>query len=585
MKRLSLLASCLLIIGSPSTWAESSRAILSGGSIYSADVSNLHPEAVGIADGRIVAVGSRDAVEQQMGKTTPHIDLAGKFLMPGLIDSHVHAAFAGFQEMTVHFPSDLNTAEQIRSFASQATKDAKLMQGNVQLFTSVSLEYWNHIELLEQVFNAAAYRNIPVVLAGSDAHTGWANQAMLKQAGLLASVGTKKSATPNDGFTRRKDGSLNGFASEGGWDRILKAMPKVSDAQIGEAIKLAACQLNRVGITAWMDPVSNIRPLSPAFSAAPTRKDTGLLPAYTELARKGELNGHVSALALVGIHAKPAIIDDVMALKQQFSGTSDVNLIGIKILQDGVIEFPSQTAKLSQPYLNRHDYSGLKDLKPTRFNELIRRADAQHLITHFHAIGDRAVSEALDAIAYARQHNPDHSTLHSITHLQIVSPESVARFQPLNVAASMQFLWSGKDFSSTSLIENIVPAPLLTRLYPAGSLIRSGAIVAGASDWPVSSPNPMLAMYTALTRQGDLGELAPADEKISRSDVLQAYTLNAAKLIAQDKNVGSFSVGKSADFVLLDKNLEQIDPREFTQTKAIWTMFKGRKVFEAERCL
>ncbi|QBC42584.1 amidohydrolase [Iodobacter fluviatilis] len=584
MKRLSLIASCLLIIGSPNTWAQSSRAILSGGTIYSADLAHPHPEAVGIADGRIVAVGSRDAVEQQMGKTTPRIDLAGKFLMPGLIDSHVHAAFAGFQEMTVHFPSDLTTAEQIRSFASQATKDAKLMQGNVQLFTSVSLEYWNHIELLEQVFNSAPYRNIPVVLAGSDAHTGWANQAMLKQAGLLASVEAKKITAPNDGFARNKDGRLNGFASEGGWDLILKAMPKVSDAQIGEAIKLAACQLNSVGITAWMDPVSNIRPLSPAFSAEPTRKDTGLLPAYTELARKGELNGHVSALALVSIHAKPAIINDVMALKQQFSGTSDVKLIGIKILQDGVIEFPSQTAKLSQPYLNRPGYSGQQDLQATRFNELIRQADAQYLIAHFHAIGDRAVGEALDAIDYARQHNPDHSTLHSITHLQIMSPESVARFKPLNVAASMQFLWSGKDFSSTSLLENIVPAPLLTRLYPAGSLIRSGAIVAGASDWPVSSPNPMLAMYTALTRQGDLGELAPADEKINRSDVLQAYTLNAAKLIAQDKNIGSISIGKSADFVLLDKNLEQIAPKAFPQTKVLWTMFKGRKVFEAERC-
>ncbi|MGL6163328.1 MAG: amidohydrolase, partial [Aeromonas veronii] len=279
--------------------------------------------------------------------------------------------------------------------------------------------------------------------------------------------------------------------------------------------------------------------------------------------------------------ASPAIIDDVLALQQQFQDAPDVKLVGIKILQDGVIEYPSQTAKLSEPYLNRPGYSGKDDLDKQRFNELIRTADAHQLIAHFHAIGDRAVRESLDAIAYARAHNQDHRLLHSITHLEVVSPASIARFKPLNVAASMQLLWAGKNVATTLLLEGKVPPALLARLYPAGSLLQSGAIIAGASDWPVSSPNPFLAMYTAITRQGELGLLPPASEQISRQAILQAYTLNAAKVIGREKEIGSISAGKSADLILLDRNLEQVASEEIKETKVLWTMFKGKQVYSA----
>ncbi len=516
------LASLLVSLPMAANAQSQSQTLIFGGTIYSGDPANPHPEAVGIEGKKIVAVGSYQEVSARLGSHANQIDLKGKYLMPRLIDSHVHAAFAGFQAMTVNFPDAMSQVKQLQQFLTSSQDDPRLTLGDVQLYSNVSLDYWHQLPLLDQVFNGPQYQQIPVVLAGSDAHTGWANQAMLRKAGIDGESLAGRYAPLKGNFGLTPSGKLNGFASEGGWDAILKALPPVSDETIANAIMTAAKQLNQVGITAWMDPISNIRPLAPIFNAEPDRRDTGLLPAYSMLSREGKLTGHVSALALVGINDSPAIIDDVLALQRQF--------------QDGVIELPSQTAKLSKPYLNRPGYSGRDDLDKQRFNELIRTADAHQLIAHFHAIGDRAVRESLDAIAYAWAHNEDRRQLHSITHLEVVSPASIARFKPLNVAASMQLLWAGKNVATTMLLEGKVPPALLARLYPAGSLLQSGAILAGASDWPVSSPNPFLAIYTAITRQGELGLLPPASEQISRQAILQAYTLNAAKVIGQARS-------------------------------------------------
>lgn len=583
MKIRQVIIASLLTLYSTSSLADevtSNRALYYGGSIYSADRTLLYPEAVGVDDGKIVAVGNYADVIKKVGKEARKINLNGRYMMPGLIDTHVHAAFAGFQEMTVHFPDNLETATQLKEFLATAPRNPQLYLGDIQFFSNVSLSYWDKLPLLKQVFNSGEYQNIPVVLAGSDAHTGWFNDAMRVKSGLDKRRLTKNASAATANFGTDNAGNWTGFASEGAWDEVLKAIPPVSDTDIEASITLAARKLNSFGITAWMDPISNIRPVAPIFSASPDRHDEGLLPAYVALSKQGKLTGHVSALALVGINASPDIIDDVEILKKKFSTTSDVKVVGIKILQDGVIEYPSQTAKLSQAYDNRPGYSGSQNLHVKQFNEMIRRADAHHLIAHFHVIGDRAVSEALGAIAYTRNKNGP-GMLHSLTHLEIVSPESLAQFKPLNVAASMQFLWSGKEAATTALLEGRVPAPLLQRLYPAGSLIRHGAIVAGASDWPVSTPNPFLAMYTAITRKGTMGDLPPDDERISRQEALEAYTINAAKVISLSDKVGSITVGKSADFAVLDRNVEEVSDDSLKETRVLWTVFKGRCVYDS----
>ena len=558
---------------------QETKTFIYGGDIYSADPKNPHPQAVAIQGRKIIAVGSYQDVLQQAGPDAARLDLKGGYLLPGLIDSHAHVAYAGFQTVTVSFPDGMKDAAAIEKFVADNKNNPQRDLNGVQFYSNLNLDYWNNIPLLSAVFNAPEYKNTPVVLAGSDAHTGWANQAMLRKANLTDEVLDNTEPGIKSGTGLTADGKINGFVAEGAWDYVLKAIPPVDDGKIAQGIVAGTQEMNRFGITAWMDPISNVRPLAPVFNAHPGREDEGLLPAYTALAQAGKLNAHVTGLALVNIHSTPAVIDDVVALREKFSHTPDVRLSGIKIFQDGVIEYPAQTAKLSEAYLNRPGYSGDDTLDKKQFCQLIAKVDAEHLIAHFHAIGDRAVTEALDGIACARQQNGDSGILHSITHLEVVSPQSLPRFPQLNVAASMQLLWAGKDAASTALIDGKVPAPLLKNLYPAGDLYRHHALIAGASDWPVSSPNPLLAIYTAVTRMGEMGELPPASEKMHREAMLQAYTLNAAKVIGRDKEIGSIEPGKSADLVLFDRNLEKVSIEKLRDANVVWTMFAGKQVY------
>ncbi|WP_293579774.1 amidohydrolase [Pluralibacter sp.] len=581
MKRLTIFLASTLAISSFTVCAQqnNNRVLIYGGEIYSADPDDPHPEAIGIEGKNIIAVGRYQDVLHQMGQDAKRVDLQGKYLMPGMIDTHAHVADAGFQTLTLEFPEGMKNAGEITSFVEKNKNNPQRDIQGIQYYSNVSLDYWNNINLLDTVFNAPAYKNIPVVLAGYDAHTGWVNQAMLRKAGITPEMLRTADSRIKAGTGLTPDGKINGFVTEGAWDRVLSSIPPVDDAKIAQSITAGANVMNRFGVTAWMEPLSNIRPLAPMFDANPGRSDEGLLPAYTSLAKAGKLTAHVTGLALVNINASPSAIDDVVALRERFSSTADFGLAGIKIFQDGVIEYPSQTAKLSQPYLNRPGYSGDNSLDKVKYCQLIAKADAERLIVHFHAIGDRAVQESLDAVACARKENGDSHILHSITHLEVVSPQSFPRFQQLNVAASMQLLWAGKDGASTMLVDGKVPAPLLQHLYPAGELYRHHALIAGASDWPVSSPNPLLAIYTAVTRIGEQGELPPDSEKISRAAMLQAYTLNAAKVIGRDNAIGSIAVGKSADLVLFDRNLEKVSIEKLRDANVIWTMFEGQTVY------
>ena len=580
MKFSKLFLVCALAATSLSALAQQeTKTFIYGGDIYSADPKNPHPQAVAIQGGKIIAVGSYQDVLQQAGPDAARLDLKGGYLLPGLIDSHAHVAYAGFQTVTVSFPDGMKDAAAIEKFVADNKNNPQRDLNGVQFYSNLNLDYWNNIPLLSAVFNAPEYKNTPVVLAGSDAHTGWANQAMLRKANLTDEVLDNTEPGIKSGTGLTADGKINGFVAEGAWDYVLKAIPPVDDRKIAQGILAGTQEMNRFGITAWMDPISNVRPLAPVFNAHPGREDEGLLPAYTALAQAGKLNAHVTGLALVNIHSTPAVIDDVVALREKFSHTPDVRLSGIKIFQDGVIEYPAQTAKLSEAYLNRPGYSGDDTLDKKQFCQLIAKVDAEHLIAHFHAIGDRAVTEALDGIACARQQNGDSGILHSITHLEVVSPQSLPRFPQLNVAASMQLLWAGKDAASNALIDGKVPAPLLKNLYPAGDLYRHHALIAGASDWPVSSPNPLLAIYTAVTRMGEMGELPPASEKMHREAMLQAYPLNAAKVIGRDKEIGSIEPGKSADLVLFDRNLEKVSIEKLRDANVVWTMFAGKQVY------
>ncbi len=558
------------------------RILLTNGVIFTADDKNIHPQAIGIENGVIVAVGDKDKVTAELKNNFETIDLNGGFLMPGLIDSHVHVGSAGFQLTTVFFPENLNTAEDIDNFAVESMKKDNAWFEDVLIFTNLSLSYWENLPLLEKVFNEGQFKDIPVILTGSDAHTGWANQKMLERAGLNSETIKVFPEVVFNSFGKNSDGTLNGFTAEGAWDEVVRHIPKISDEKLAVGIKLGAEYMNSLGFTAWLDPITNVLPLAPTFDAAPTKEDLGMLPAYTKVIRDKEINAHVSALLLINVNSDSSIVDDVLYVKNQFNDLEDFKITGVKIFQDGVIEYPAQTAKLTLDYIGREGYSGPENINIDRYNNLIAALDKANVTAHTHAVGDRAVKEFLDAVEYARNVNENSTVKHSITHLEVVQPNDIPRFSELNVNCAMQLLWAGKEPGTSGLLKGSVPDELIELLYPANSLIKNGAVVGGASDWPVSTPNPFYAVFTAVTRLGSEGVLLPESEMLSRKDALELYTINAAKVIDREDEIGSIEVGKKADFVLMNKNLETIPNEEILDTNVVWTMFGGKIIYQAE---
>jgi len=194
-----------------------------------------------------------------------------------------------------------------------------------------------------------------------------------------------------------------------------------------------------------------------------------------------------------------------------------------------------------------------------------------------HAIGDRAVRESLNGIEQARRDRQSGVT-HSITHLQLVNPKEFARFKPLNVIASMQLYWASADETSIDLLKPYINAMQFQYMYPARSLLKNGATIAGASDWPVSTPEPWKAIAQAISRKGPKGVLNK-DEGIGRETMFYAYTRNAARAIGLEKEIGSLTPGKQADLIVLDRDVFSVADEQLADTQVLKTYFSGREVY------
>jgi predicted amidohydrolase YtcJ len=217
-----------------------------------------------------------------------------------------------------------------------------------------------------------------------------------------------------------------------------------------------------------------------------------------------------------------------------------------------------------------------------KFARFATMADQQQLLVHVHAIGDRAVTETLNGFEAVRKTNGNTKLPHTITHLQIVQPSDFERFGKLNVLASYQLLWAFGDVTTVDIVKPYIDPSLYQWQYPARSMLQAGATICGASDWAVSSANPFEAIYNAETRKGPLGVL-DSTQCMPRMAMLYAYTINAAKALMAEKKIGSLEPGKSADMILLDRDILTVTAEAMRDTRVRWTLFEGKKVYEEGR--
>lgn len=554
--------------------------VLLNGKVFTADKARPMAQALAVADGKVLAVGSDAEISALADAGTQRIDLGGKALMPGLIDTHAHAIFGGLEMSTANMGDEQVGLDELEKRLRAWRDDGTARRGDALYVGGMTSAYWAQAEALGQRFDRGEWAGVPIVFVGSDHHTAWANAAMRQRAGidakLLASLPEAERGTIGLG----KDGAPNGFLVDAGWDRVAAVLPPLEAATLLRAGENAVDTFNSLGVTAWMDPAANGAPGEPLFALKPTEKSVGVLPVYKALAEKGELTAHVAALLVAHPKSRPADLDTLDKVRQQFQGIDNLSLPGIKVFADGVLEYPAQSAALIDPYSNSHKQGELL-IDPAHFGELVSAADARGWLVHIHAIGDRAVREALNGIEQARRDRQSGIT-HSITHLQLVNPKEFARFKPLDVIASMQLLWAAGDDYTLDMVKPYVSAFAFRYQYPAHSLLKQGATLAGASDWPVSSPNPWAAMAQAVTREGEKGVLN-ADERLDRETMFYAYTLNAARTIGQEQRIGSLTVGKQADFILLDRDVFTVDTKALAETRVLKTWFGGREVYTAAR--
>jgi predicted amidohydrolase YtcJ len=548
-----------------SLWAQESSGerIFFHAKVFTGDAENPYAEAVAIRGDKIIAVGSFPEVAKSSSENAERIDLEGKSLFPGFIDSHSHSIDGGLTLISADASEKVQSLNDLPSFVEDAKRTGRGMRGDVLEILGLPLEFWSHCDTLNAEFNTGAYERQSVLLRGMDGHTAWANHALLQRAGITADFLKRLSAGERSYYGVDQELQPNGFLVDAGTEKIEPLLPQPTSDRLLAAGR-AALQYNySLGITAWLDPLAR----------------DYVLRAYKLLWDGGELISQVAAFPQVLAKDPAAELEAVRKTREVYKNVPNLHVSGIKVFADGVVEYPSQTAHLSKPYKNTGRNGDLL-FDPKKFAELCVAADRQGLIIHVHAIGDGAVKEALDGIAAARRANGNSALPHTLTHEQFVRPEDFSRFRELGVVSALQLLWADASQDTIEIVKPYLDPAIYKWQYPARSILDNGGIISGASDWPVSSANVFWAIYQAETRKGPEGVL-DLSQAMPREAMFYAYTRNSARAMNLD-SIGTIAAGKRADLVLLDRDVLTISPEEMRDAKVLWTMVAGKTVYRAK---
>jgi len=555
----------LVLNSAPSFSQEASDRIFFNAKVFTGELQSPYATAVAVHGDKIVAVGNLEEVATMAAANAQRIDLQGKALFPGFIDSHSHFIEGGMNSISADASEHVKSMSQLLAFVAQAKKSGRGFHGDFLQILGLPLEFWSHTDQLNANFSAGAYANQPVLLLGMDGHTGWANAAMLKRAGIDSAYLKKLSERERSYYGVGKNFQPNGFLVDAGMEKVTPLLPKPGDEMLLAAGRAALRYNYKLGITAWLDPLAS----------------DDVLKAYKLLADHGELNSVVDAFPQVFAKDPAAELAGVQKKREQYKGIANLHITGIKIFADGVVEYPSQTANLTKPYKNT-GRNGELLFDQKKFDELCIAADKQGLIIHVHALGDGAVKAALDGIAAARQANGNSGLPHTLTHEQFVDPSDFPRFRLLDVISALQLLWAEASVDTIDIVKPYLDPEVYKWQYPARSILDNGGVISGASDWPVSSANVFWGIYQAITRKGPKGVL-DASQDMPRGAMFYAYTRNSARAMNLLDSIGSIAPGKRADLILIDRDVLTVSPEELREAKILWTMVAGKTVYRAAK--
>ena len=546
------------------------ETILRNGRIYTVDTQNPWAEAVAIAGGKLVAVGSDLEIDAFRGPGTRVADLGGRMVLPGIIDVHNHHTRGGQAELfeinllpTMSFDTVLET---VRARAAKTPLGAWISGG---IWGSNIVQRLYDTSAREALDAASPHH--PVMLRDDSQHSRWVNSRALEIMGV-----TPATPNPPDGEIIRDpaNGEATGLllerASTLAERALAKTVPDAAERNV-KSTRRAVQILNSFGVTGYQDANT-------------------MLP-YLEALRTLDGRGELSAWCVASMPAHQPLMgadvfgDDLIALRERYRSVH-VRPDFVKLFMDGVPT--TRTALMLSPYAPSKLYGccfcGEALVSIPDMVRWLAKCEKLGLSAKIHCAGDGAVRNTLDAIDVVRSFNGP-GRRHQIAHAGYVDPSDVARFQELNVVADLSpIIWHPGPIMDA--IRATVPAERADRYWPTRDMLDAGVLMAAGSDWPVvPNPDPWLGIEAMVTRRDPTGRFPGAlwpEQALGLASVIEIYTLNAAIAAGLDDVSGSLSVGKSADLIVLDRNLFEVAAGDIAKTKVLATYFEGRTVFERD---
>ncbi|MFH8519659.1 amidohydrolase [Streptomyces gelaticus] len=535
--------------------------VFTRGPVFTADPARTRATSLAVVGDRIAAVG-HDEVLELIGPGTEVVDLRGKLLIPGFQDAHIHAVSGGSELAECDLSGTVGVEEyleRIRAYAD-ARPDHTWITGG-----GWSMESFDGGLPTRQLLDSVVPHR-PVLLSNRDHHGAWANTRALELAGVTA-----ETPDPADGrIEREPDGTPSGMLQEGATALVSRLVPESSPADRLAGLLRAQELLHSLGITGWQDALLGV------FNGNSDTAD-----AYMTAARDGSLTARVTGALWWDRERGAEQIDELVALREKLHH-GRFRAGSVKIMQDGIAE--NFTAAMIAPYLDgcgcATANSGLSFVDPEALRGYVTRLDALDFQVHFHALGDRAVREALDALDAALDANGHRGNRHHLAHLQVVHPDDLPRFARLGAIANIQPLWAAHEPQMDELTVPFLGPERAAWQYPFGDLVRAGATLAAGSDWPVSSPDPIEGIHVAVNRvdpESPGNRVFYPEQRIDLPTALAAYTAGAAHVNGCDDS-GSLRAGNLADLVVLDRDILTAPREEIAQARVERTYVGGTLV-------
>lgn len=508
-------------------------------------------EAIAVQNGKVAATGTAEEMRQEH-EGLEEIDGEGRTLIPGLIDAHVHVMGLGYQQLDVDvqgIDSLDETLEAIRQYAED-NPDLEWIRGRG----------WNQVLWEENEFPTAedldsVVPDRPVYLTRVDGHAAWTNSRAMEMAGI-----SRDTPDLQGGVVRRDEfGDATGIFVDATMSYITQHIPQRTEEENEQALELALQVMAEHGLTSVHDARINV----------------ATWERYKKFADNGDLITRIYAM----IGGTGDTFDELAKDGPINSYAGDLlSLRSVKISADGALG--SRGAAMIDHYHDDPGNSGLLFYDQEELNEMVVKGASNGFQMNIHAIGDAANRQVLDAFEHAKEELGDQADLrHRVEHAQIVHPDDIPRFVELDVIASMQPTHATSDMN---MAEDRVGSERIEGAYAWQTFLDQGTVIAGGSDFPVENVNPFYGLYSAVTRQDHDG-MPPggwySEHKLSRIEALRIFTRDAAFAAHQEDVLGTLEPGKWADFILIDRDIFEVDASEIWQTDVLQTWLAGERVY------